>query len=180
MFDKVVQDLSGKVLSFFKMLTSQKFPTPGPDTKPLSGRAPFRFSLVSFCFFCWLCPNRVFVWPHPAPPPPPDSIQLWFKHSCWTGAASRDPKATVVYSVWDIYSDWQLYSQGNKSLLEVVLFKPRTLCLVYTRIMFHAVYRLSCFLRNLESWTNIIFRHRSMTMTLKSSETPCASLASIM
>lgn len=147
------------------MLTSQKFPTPQPDTKPLSGRALFPFSLFSF-FFLLTLPLWGFVWPHPTPPPTPFSfdsntaverVQLVVTPKPQSSTASQTSTGT------------DSYSEGDKSLLEVFSYKPRPPCFVYTCSIFRAVHRRSCFLHNLQSWTNTILTSRSMTMTLKSS-----------
>lgn len=87
----------------------------------------FRFLSFLFFFFCWLCPYGVLC---DLITLPPDSIQLWFKHSCWTGAASRDPKATVIYCVSDIYRDWQLQWRRQVSAWSLLLHtKASVFCL---------------------------------------------------
>lgn len=96
MFDKVVGDLSGKVLSFLKDADKPKVSnsTARHQTSEWEGTISFFFlSLLFFFFFLLTLPQLGSVWPHPKTPVSPDSIQLWFKHSCWTGAAGRDPKS---------------------------------------------------------------------------------------
>lgn len=131
MFDKVVVDLSGKVLFFFfKMLTSQKFPTPWPDTNPHVGEG----TVSGLCFFFADSAPMGFVWPHPNPT---DSIRLWtFKHSCWWGAVSHDPEAAVC-AASETSTGADSYSKANKSVLEVFSFKPRPRCFVCTCWLFH-------------------------------------------
>lgn len=115
MFDKVVGDLSGKVLPFIKDADKPKVSnsTARHQTSEWEGTVSFFLSLL-FSFFCWFSPNWVLCDLIPNPHNP-DSIQLWFKHSCWTGAGSRDPKATVIYCVRDNYRDWQLQSRKQVS-----------------------------------------------------------------
>lgn len=161
MFDKVVGDLSGKVLSFCKMLTSQKFPTPQPDTKPLSGSALFPFSFFSF-FFADSAPMGFRVTSSHSP----DSIHLW---QLLSGCSSSWPQS---HSHLMRLRHLQGLTARNKSLFEVLPFKPRPLCFVYTCSRFCAVHRHFCFQHNLQSWINTVFTSRSMTMTLKSSKPP--------
>lgn len=84
MFDKVIVNLSGKVI-FLKMLTCQKFPAPWPDNKTLcvGGQCSKGFADSA---------PTGFVWSHPSPS---NSIQLWFKCSWWRIAVSHDPEASV-------------------------------------------------------------------------------------
>lgn len=81
MFNKVIMNLSGKVLRCWQVKCfqlhgqTQTLCEGGQCSEGFADSAPMGF-----------------VWPHPSPS---NSIQLWFKYSCWRGAVSHDPEASV-------------------------------------------------------------------------------------
>lgn len=174
MFDKVVGDLSGKVLSLIKMLTSQKFPTPRPDTKPPSGRARFPFFFLYFSFFADSAPIGLCVTSSQTPTPPtPFSFDSNTAVERVQLVVTPKPQSSAVS---ETTTGTDSYSQESKSMHEVFTFRLTPLCFVYTCSIFCAVRSLFC---NLRSWTNTLFTSRSMTLTLKSSKPPSVNLASM-
>lgn len=126
---------------FWKMLTSQKFPTPRPDTKPLSRRARFPFFFLYFSFFADSAPVGLCVTSSQTPTPPtPFSFDSNTAVERVQLVVTPKPQSSTVS---ETTTGTDSYSQENKSLHEAFTFKPRPWCFVYTCSIICAVHRRS-------------------------------------
>lgn len=81
-YDKVIKNLSGKVLLCWQVKSFQ----PHGQTKSLCVGGQFSDGFADSA-------PLGFVWSHPSPT---NSVQLWIKYCCWRGAVNHEQKSRSV------------------------------------------------------------------------------------
>lgn len=132
MFDKVVGDLSGKVLPFIKDADKPKVSnsTARHQTSEWEGTASYFLSLLFSFFFADSAPIGFCVTSSQTPTTPtPFSFDSNTAVERVQLVVTPKPQSSTVS---ETTTGTDSYSQGNKSLLEVFTFRARPLCFVYT------------------------------------------------